>query len=144
MLEKLVGFCPMPKDSLAQMGTCFHRSTLQLPEPLLLLPPLGPRQPAHPGSPNAGRAAVRVAGHHPVHDLLDGGELRCGRAGQHPLSLDSCVTHHAGTDGEGLLNLVYLTVLFLPPHPPLWGALSGPVACNYQTVRQVRAAEMSV
>lgn len=55
------------------------------------------------------------------------------------------MTRHAGMDGKGLLNLVYLTVLFLFFFfPPLWGWLSGPVTCNYQTVRQVRAAEMLV
>lgn len=25
VLEKLVAFCPMPKDSLAQVGACLHR-----------------------------------------------------------------------------------------------------------------------
>lgn len=48
-----------------------EHSTLQLPEPLCV--PAGPREPADPGSPDAGRAAVRVAGHHPVHDLLNAG-----------------------------------------------------------------------
>lgn len=51
---------------------------------------------------------------------------------------------HAGTDSEGFLDLVHLTLLFLfvGSPPALWGSLSGPVTCNYQTVRQVRAAEM--
>lgn len=48
--------------------------------------PAGPCELAHPGSPDAGRAAVRVAGHHPVHGLLGRGGLRCGRARQRSLS----------------------------------------------------------
>lgn len=70
--------CPVPKDSLVRVGT--------LLAPLdLLLPPSGAREPAHPGSPHAGGAAVRAAGHHPVHGLVGAGELRGGGAGQHPL-----------------------------------------------------------
>lgn len=97
-----------------RLGGRLTHGCLQHVQPLdVLLPPSGPREPAHPGSPHAGGAAVRAAGHHPVHGLVGVGELRCGRAGQHLLSLDSCATRRAGTGGEGLLNLVYLTVLFL-------------------------------
>ncbi|XP_067160218.1 sestrin-3 isoform X2 [Apteryx mantelli] len=74
--------------------------------------PAGARESPHPGGQDAGGAAVRPAGHHPVHGLVGGGELCRGRAGQHPLPPESRVTRRAGTDGEGLLRLVYLTVLF--------------------------------
>lgn len=126
------------------LGSTTAHSTLQLPESSLPSP-LGPREPAHPGSPDAGRAAVRAAGHHPVHGLLDSGKLYCGRAEQHPLSVDSYVTCHAGTDSKGLLSLpdcleIFLVLFFFL----LLGLLSGPITCNYQTVRQVRAAEMWV
>lgn len=105
VLGNAVAFCPVPKASLPPrvlacpaalsapcLSHCLHHC---LPRcavcPTAVAStafacPTGPRELAHPGSPDAGRAAVCIAGHHPVHGLLGHGELRCGRAGQRPLS----------------------------------------------------------